>query len=209
VELACRGLTGRSPYRCLRGEPQQREGARATIPYRRGIRIDEATTINQPLEPLYHFWRQLDNLPYFMEHLQSVNVIDEKRSHWMAKGPAGRQVEWDAEIVNEVPNKMIGWRSVAGSEIDTAGSVHFHGAPGGRGTEVRVELQYVPPGGALGAVFAKLEDAPHAYEIFRAKQDGCIKVVLDPWRTDQAISTFQAADNALAESIHSESKEVV
>ena len=98
---------------------------------------------------------------------------------------------------------------MAGSEIDTAGSVHFHGAPGGRGTEVRVELQYVPPGGALGAVFAKLEDAPHAYEIFRAKQDGCFKVVLDPWRTDQAISTFQAADNALAESIHSESKEVV
>jgi len=108
------------------------------------------------VEKVYEFWRRLDNLPYFMEHLQSVNIIDDKRSHWMTKAPAGRRVEWDAEIVSEAPNEMIGWRSVPGSEIDSAGSVHFKSAPGGRGTEVKVELQYLPPGGALGTIFAKL-----------------------------------------------------
>jgi uncharacterized membrane protein len=156
MELACRGLTGRSAYTCVRDDLRRRQNDGATIPYRKGIRVDEAVTINQSLEPLYQFWRRFDNLPYFMEHLQSVSVIDEKRSHWMAKGPAGRQVEWDAEVVSEVPNEMIGWRSVPGSEINTAGSVHFKPAPGGRGTEVSVELQYLPPGGTLGALFAKL-----------------------------------------------------
>jgi len=156
MELACRGLTGRSVYTCVRDDLRRRQNDGATIPYRQGIRVDEAVTINQSLEPLYQFWRRFDNLPYFMEHLQSVNVIDEKRSHWMAKSPAGRQVEWDAEVIGEVPNEMIGWRSVPGSEINTAGSVHFKPAPGGRGTEVRVELQYLPPGGTLGALFAKL-----------------------------------------------------
>src|SRR5438477_5662008 len=165
VELACRGLSGRSAYCLLQDELREPEGQRATMPYRRGIRVDEAVTINQPLEPLYQFWRQFDNLPYFMEHLQSVNVVDEKRSHWMAKAPGGRQVEWDAEITSEIPNEMIGWRSVPGSGIQTAGSVHFKRAPGGRGTEVSVELQYIPPAGTLGALFAKLFDEEPQHQI--------------------------------------------
>ena len=156
AELACRGLTGRSAYCFLQDDSREQEGQRATIPYRRGIRVDEAVTINQPLEPLYQFWRQFDNLPYFMEHLQSVSVIDQKRSHWMARAPLGGQVEWDAEITSEIPNEMIGWRSVPGSGIQTAGSVHFKRAPAGRGTEVSVELQYMAPGGTLGALLAKL-----------------------------------------------------
>jgi uncharacterized membrane protein len=113
-----------------------------------------------------------------MNHLESVRVCDEKRSHWVAKGPLGVRVEWDAEIITERPNELIGWRSLPGSEVDTAGSVHFTPAPGGRGTEVRVVLKYDPPGGKVGATLAKLfgrsgsqeiqEDLRHFKEIMEA-----------------------------------------
>jgi uncharacterized membrane protein len=83
-------------------------------------------------------------------------VLDDRRSHWVAKGPAGIDAEWDAEIINEIPNELIGWRSVAGSRVDNAGSVHFTRAAGGRGTTVRVILRYDPPGRMIGALFAKL-----------------------------------------------------
>ena len=128
----------------------------ATVPYGRGIRVDEAVTINRSPAEIYQFWRRLENLPKFMDHLESVTVIDDKRSHWIAKGPAGKKVEWDAEIINEIPNELIGWRSTEGAGVPNAGSVQFNRAPGGRGTELRVELRYDPPGGALGALFARL-----------------------------------------------------
>lgn len=157
AEFVARGVTGQSPlYRCLGIDSNTARRTGAPISYQQGIRIDEAITIDRPVEEIYQFWRRFDNLPYFMEHLQSVSLLDDKRSHWMAKAPAGKSVEWDAEVVNEVPNEMIGWRSAPGSEIDTAGSVHFKRAPAGRGTEVRVELQYIPPAGILGALVAKL-----------------------------------------------------
>jgi uncharacterized membrane protein len=91
-----------------------------------------------------------------MNHVESVREIDQTRSHWCVKGPAGRQVEWDAVINNEAENELIAWRSLPGAAVDSAGSVQFKDAPGGRGTEIRVELQYNPPGGTLGAVLAKL-----------------------------------------------------
>jgi uncharacterized membrane protein len=92
-----------------------------------------------------------------MEHVESVRVLDGgTRSHWVVKGPGERRVQWDAEIINDVANERIGWRSLDGSEVANAGSVSFRDAAGGRGTEVRVELQYNPPGGAMGALFAKL-----------------------------------------------------
>jgi uncharacterized membrane protein len=109
-----------------------------------------------PRAEVYRFWRDFANLPRFMKHLESVQVVDETRSHWVAKGPAGRRVEWDAVVHNEVENERIAWRSLPGSDVDNAGTVWFKDAPGDRGTEVRVELQYNPPGGALGAVFAWL-----------------------------------------------------
>lgn len=126
-----------------------------SVAYGRGIRVDEAITINRSPEEVYRFWRRLENLPRFMEHLESVTAIDEKRSHWVARGPAGKSVEWDAEIINEIPNELIGWRSIEGADVDNAGSVQFKRVPGNR-TELRVELRYDPPGGALGAFFAKL-----------------------------------------------------
>lgn len=129
----------------------------ATIPYELGIRVDEAITINRPRAEVYAFWRNLENLAEFMEHVESVRMLPGgRKSHWVAKGPGDRRMEWDAEIISEEPGERIGWRSLEGSDVPNAGSVHFADAAGGRGTEVRIELQYNPPGGVLGAYVAKL-----------------------------------------------------
>jgi uncharacterized membrane protein len=131
-------------------------GRHVTIPYELGIRVDRSIVIDKSPEELYAFWRNLENLPRFMQHLESVRVIDDKRSHWVAKAPVGTTVEWDAEIINDIPNKLIAWRSLEGADVDSAGSVHFDPAPNGRGTVVRVSLQYNPPAGTLGAAVARL-----------------------------------------------------
>jgi uncharacterized membrane protein len=122
----------------------------------KGIHVTQALTVNRPVEDVYRFWRDFQNLPRFMHHLESVQATGERRSHWKAKAPAGRTVEWDAEMVEDRPNDVIAWRSLKGADVDNAGSVRFAPAPGGRGTEVRVELRYNPPGGAIGAAVAKL-----------------------------------------------------
>jgi uncharacterized membrane protein len=118
--------------------------------------VDEAVTINAPAEALFAFWRNLEQLPRFMDHLVSVHQVDYRRSHWVAKAPAGRTVHWDAEIINEIPRELIGWRTLDGADVVSAGSVRFKPAPGDRGTEVRVRLQYDPPGGRVGATVAWL-----------------------------------------------------
>ena len=120
-----------------------------------GVRVEESVVINRPRADVYRFWRNLENLPRFMDHLETVTVLDERRSRWTAKGPAGSRVEWDAEIHNEIPNELIAWRSLEGSEVDNAGSVHFMPTENGD-TEVRVVLRYDPPAGRLGAAVARL-----------------------------------------------------
>jgi uncharacterized membrane protein len=120
----------------------------------RGIHVEEALTINKPIAEVFRFWRNFENLPTFMQHLDSVAVREEGLSHWVAKGPAGTNVEWDARIINEVDNKLIGWQSLDGSTISTAGSVHFDETE--HGTRVRIRLQYNPPGGRLGAAIARV-----------------------------------------------------
>jgi uncharacterized membrane protein len=120
-----------------------------------GVRVNESIVLNRPRGEVYRFWRNLENLPRFMDHLEAVTVLDERRSHWTAKGPAGSRVEWDAEIHNETPNEMIAWRSLEGSEVSNAGSVHFMSTENGD-TEVRVVLRYDPPAGKLGAAVARL-----------------------------------------------------
>jgi uncharacterized membrane protein len=127
-----------------------------SLPRDRSIRVQKSITINRSPEELYRFWHNFENLPRFMSHLDSVQVTGEKRSHWRAKAPIGMRVEWDAEIINDRPNELIAWRSLEGADVDSAGSVHFKRAPGERGTEVRVEMQYIPPGGVVGATIAKL-----------------------------------------------------
>jgi len=121
-----------------------------------GARVVEAMTINRPAIELYRYWRRLVDLPRFMDHLVEIRVIDARRSHWVAKAPAGRTVEWDAEIFNEIPGELIAWRTLPGSAVTSAGSVSFKPVPGGRGTEVRITLQYDPPAGKVGATVAWL-----------------------------------------------------
>jgi uncharacterized membrane protein len=120
------------------------------------MRATTAITINKPSGEVYGYWHDFSKLPTFMWHLESVEPIDAKRSHWVAKGPVGTKVEWDAEITEDTPNDRIAWRSVEGAMVQNAGTVRFTEAPGDRGTEVHVELEYSPPGGVIGAAVAKL-----------------------------------------------------
>jgi len=129
-----------------------------------GVHVDEHVTINRPIEELYRFWRNLENLPRFMQHLESVERLTDTLSRWRAKGPAGTVVEWTAEIINEVPNQVIGWRSIDGSDVASAGSVNFDQLGSGQ-TQVRVRLQYSPPGGKAGAAVARLFGRDAATEI--------------------------------------------
>ena len=110
----------------------------------------------RPADELYAFWRDFENLPRFMEHLESVTVLTPLRSRWTAHAPAGTRVSWEAEIHNEIPNQLIAWRSLPGADVPNAGSVHFTPLGAGAGTEVRVVLSYEPPAGRVGAAVAKL-----------------------------------------------------
>ena len=130
-----------------------------------GTHVEESVTINRPIEELYRFWRNLENLPQFMHHLESVERVTDTLSRWRARGPGGKIVEWNAEIINEVPNKVIGWRSIEGSDVVSAGSVNFDDAGPGLGTRVLVHLQYSPPGGKVGAAVARLLGRDAATEI--------------------------------------------
>ena len=145
-----------SPLSKAFGLARRSNGQTAPIPYQQGIRVDADITIDKPREEVYSFWRQLENLPRFMQHIRSVSAIDSRHSHWVAEGPGGKTVEWNAEIINDQPNDLIGWKSLLGSDVETAGSVHFKPLRGNQATIVRVELQYLPPAGAVGAAFAKL-----------------------------------------------------
>jgi uncharacterized membrane protein len=131
-------------------------GTNATIAYQQGIRIDRSITINAGREQVYAFWRNLENLPRFMKHVRSVKTLDDRHSHWVIEGPAGQKIEWDAEIINEMPNELLAWRSLSGASFNNAGAVRFDHATAGRGTRVSVSLQYQPPAGQVGAMVAKL-----------------------------------------------------
>lgn len=129
---------------------------------RRGVLVERSMTIGRPAEELYRFWRQLENLPRFMKHLQAVKTTSPTRSHWVAKAPAGASVEWDAELIDDIPGELLVWRSLPGSDIENEGAVRFVRAPGDRGTEVHVVLRYDPPAGQVGAAIARLlGEEPH------------------------------------------------
>jgi uncharacterized membrane protein len=131
--------------------------ARVTsLAHRRGVTVRRTVSINKPVEEVYAFWRDFENLPRFMRHLESVTCDGPQRSHWVARPPGGRRVAWDAEIVDERPNELIAWRSLDDADVRNAGSVTFEPGQGGRGTTIRVSLSYAPPGGKLAAVIAKL-----------------------------------------------------
>ncbi|PYR58645.1 MAG: cyclase [Acidobacteria bacterium] len=156
--LIYRGATGHCPMYAAAGISTAGDDfdTRVQLSGTRGVNIDEVITIDRPADELYRFWRDFARLPTFMWNLVSVDELDARRSHWKAKGPAGRTVEWDAEIINEIPGELIGWRTLDGAEVVSAGSVTFKPAPDGPGTEVRVRLQYNPPGGKVGSAVAWL-----------------------------------------------------
>jgi uncharacterized membrane protein len=154
--LVLRGVTGSClGYRAL-GVNTNRDSNRHGVTAGHGFKVEEAVTVNKPAKELFALWRQFDRLPRFMEHLKEVKMLGDGKSHWVAKAPLGLSVEWDAEIVNERVGELIAWQSLPGSDVNTAGSVHFTPAPGNRGTEVRVTLKYDPPAGKLGGWIASL-----------------------------------------------------
>jgi uncharacterized membrane protein len=152
--LLYRGITGRWPD-LLNGLVQP-DNTRAALAGERGVHVRESVRLEMPVAEIYRFWRRLENLPGFMTHLHRVTETPGGKSHWAAAGPAGLAVEWDAEIINEVENQVIGWRSLPGSDVVTAGSVNFDAVRGGRSTQVSVHLQYAPPAGKAGPLVASL-----------------------------------------------------
>jgi uncharacterized membrane protein len=121
------------------------------------LRVEKTVTIQtKSAAELYQFWHDFENLPTFMKHLRSVTVLDDTRSHWVANAPLGNTVEWDAQIINDLENLLISWASIPGAAVENSGFVRFQAAPSGRGTEVKVVLEYTVPGGSLTAAIAKV-----------------------------------------------------
>jgi len=159
--LIQRGVTGHcNVYEAMNFSTAEGQGIRSSenvsVAGDRGTKVEKSITINRPAGELYSFWRNFENLPRFMNHLESVRVTGGGRSHWVAKAPAGTTVDWDAEVYNEKEGELIAWRTLEGSQVASAGSVRFEPAAGGRGTVVRVSLKYDPPGGKLGSLVAGL-----------------------------------------------------
>lgn len=133
--------------------------------FRHGIHVEESITIDKPAAELFKQWRDLESLPRIMSHLKEVKVIDDERSHWVAKAPLGMSVEWDARIINEEDGKLIAWQSEADATVASAGSVRFLEDESGRGTTVKVVLDYLPPAGKLGSMLAKLFGEEPSFQI--------------------------------------------
>jgi len=205
-DLMRRGITGHSyAYDAfgIRTAPKGQGAETTSIPYQSGIRIDRAITIAHPREEIFRFWRNFSNLPRFMKNLESVSVMNGNRSHWVARGPGGRTFEWDAVIHNEIKNELIAWRSLPGGDVDSAGSVWFKDTPRGRGTDVKVELLYNPPAGAVGALLASLmgkqparqieEDLVRLRDVFERGNSIEPRLAWDPVQ-DASEASFPASD---------------
>jgi len=160
AEMVYRGVTGRCPvYRAVGVDTNGlglSHSALQSVPYGKGIRVEESIAVDRPRSEVFAAWRNLENLPRFMQHLRSVSEIDGERSHWVARAPAGTNVAWDAEIIDEEPDMRIAWRSLPDADVANAGSVRFSDTADGRGTVVDVEIAYKPPAGPLGAAVATL-----------------------------------------------------
>jgi uncharacterized membrane protein len=145
---------GNDGDRATAGHRSDVRGAAATVNARKSIKVERQITILKPARELYDFWSNFANLPLVLDHLESVTDLGGGRSHWVANGPAGTRIEWDSEIVNQIPGELIAWKTVGKPDVDHAGSVHFKPVPGG--TEVKFVMDYEPPAGRLVAVAAKI-----------------------------------------------------
>lgn len=153
-----RGGTGYCPLYAAaeRQERDARSDSRTALGGQRGTHVEEVVNINKPPAELFRSWQDVERLPEFMHNLISVKKQDDVRSHWIVRGPGGKELQWDAEIINQVQNELIGWRTLRGADVVSAGSVRFKVLEDGRGTEVRVRMQYGPPLGRVGAGVARL-----------------------------------------------------
>jgi uncharacterized membrane protein len=150
-----RAATGNCPVRQLLGvSTSDATAPNSVIAAGHGARVDATVLVRKPADEVYRFWRDFENLPKFMSHLEDVDTTTDGRSRWTAKGPLGMRLRWEAELIGDEPGRLIAWKSLDGADVDTAGSVHF--TPRGGGTEVRVELKYDPPAGQLGTAIARL-----------------------------------------------------
>jgi uncharacterized membrane protein len=156
------GLTVLDVYTAVRSSRSRAGHAAAggmptSAPWKSAVDVTATTTVNKPPQEVYRYWRDLEHLPAFMAHVREVRSLDGgKRSHWVAEAPGRRTIEWDADVVEDQPDRLIRWRSTGDADIQNAGEVQFQPAPGGRGTEVRVHLSYAQPGGRLGKAVATL-----------------------------------------------------
>ncbi|MBA2431658.1 MAG: DUF2892 domain-containing protein [Chthoniobacterales bacterium] len=153
--LIQRGSTGHCALYEKLGINSSQLNGETGVPGNKGIKVTREIVVDRAPQDVYRFWRNLENLPKFMEHVQAVREIDDRRSHWIVKGPAGTEVEWTAQIITDRENSLIAWESLPGAEVQNAGSVRFEPVNNGQSTEVKVSLQYLPPAGVIGATVAK------------------------------------------------------
>lgn len=128
--------------------------------------VGRAVTINRPVGEVFAFYRDFQNLPAFMENVESITVLDRTRTHWVVKAPAGATVEWDARVTREEPNALIEWTSEPGADVENSGRVEFRAA-GARGTVVSATVVYDPPAGIIGKVIAKMFQREPAIQVRR------------------------------------------
>jgi uncharacterized membrane protein len=171
ARLAAAGLLARGAagYCLVNRALNDRRGShntRAALGGPRGVHVRERVTIRRPVDEVYRYWRDLTSLPEFMPHLDRVERIGDGKTHWVAKGPAGLRMSWDAEIINDRENQLIAWRSVAGGDVVMAGSVNFRPAWNG-GTKLYVNLRYSTPAGRPGTWLARLLGSDPASQIRR------------------------------------------
>ncbi|MGE3538779.1 MAG: SRPBCC family protein [Candidatus Tectimicrobiota bacterium] len=148
--LLYRGLSGHcAVYETL-------DVSTAKDPTSPGVLLEATVTIHKPVEEVYRFWRQVENHPRFLQHLEAARSIENGRSRWSARGPLQRPLSWEVEQIEDRPNSLLAWRSLPGAAVDFLGTVRLRELPDQRGTEVRLRLEYAPPGGVVGVALGKL-----------------------------------------------------
>jgi len=162
-----RGVAGHCRFYDSIGVSTAHTPQRAGVRDQTGHKVEKTISIARPPEEVFRFWRNLENLPEFMKAIESIQILDDRRSHWVVKGPGGRRLEWDAEVVNEHPGEMISWQTLPGADVQSAGTVRFTPTDGGRGTLLRVVLEFRAPGGSLGTGVARLLGRDPAGELER------------------------------------------